>query len=164
MPDVRSLMDSLPDSACRPILRVRVRAPPSDGRARRPGAVMAGGPFRLRHAAMHGISQVPGRSILYVCRALRSRPSPRRLAWRRHGYCPRVQQNEDPSSCMMSRLNRTAFVPAVYASRTTSPSSMQDSLPVGCSPLPGGSRTLWIATKGFGRLHCRSPFPGLAWR
>src|ERR1700681_3830574 len=31
------------------------------------------------------------------------------------------------------------------------------------SPLPGGSRTLWIATKGF-RSHSRPPFLDLSWR
>lgn len=33
---------------------------------------------------------------------------------------------------MMSRLSRTALVPAVYASRRTLPYAMQDSLPAGC--------------------------------
>lgn len=53
-----------------------------------------------------------------------------------------------------------ALASAVYASRATSPPLVQDSLPAGgLSPLPGGGRTLWIASKGF-RSH-PSSFPGL---
>ena len=37
---------------------------------------------------------------------------------------------------------------------------MQDSLPAGGWPLPGGCRTLWTPTKGFDHLHLISSFSG----
>jgi hypothetical protein len=41
----------------------------------------------------------------------------------------------------------------------------QDSLPAGCQPLPDGTFTHWVPTKGFERrLHTHPPFLGFAWR
>ncbi len=40
------------------------------------------------------------------------------------------------TTCLISRLDRTARVLAVYASQPTSPSSTQDSLPAGGTPWP----------------------------
>ena len=51
---------------------------------------------------------------------------------------PPYPWRKPPTIVCFSRLYHTAFVPAVYASQTPSPGSMQDSLPVGCRPFPGG--------------------------
>jgi len=41
----------------------------------------------------------------------------------------------------------------------------QDSLPAGCQPLPDGTFTHWVPTKGFEYLlHTHPPFLGFAWR
>ena len=121
-------------------------------------------PLPATHAAVQRISQVPGRSILYLCPALRSRPSPltpRIAAWwvlpplpteRRpqHEHDIEIQSHGFSTRCL--RFVRDVTI------------SAQDSLPAGCWPLPGGSRTLWIAMKGFRWLDHRSPFPGFACR
>ena len=66
------------------------------------------------------------------------------------------------SSFTISRL-RDASSPAVYASRRALPHAMQDSLPAGGLRLcRAGSRTRWIATRGF--RSCHPPLQGLPWR
>ena len=53
--------------------------------------------------------------------------------------------------------------PAVYASRRALPHAMQASLPAGgLRRCRAGSRTRWIATRGFSS--CHPPPQGLAWR
>ena len=63
---------------------------------------------------------------------------------------------------MMSRLNHTASIPTTYASGAALPRNPQGLLPAGCWPLPGGSRTLWIALKGLERFPKSSVIP-LSW-
>jgi hypothetical protein len=112
------------------------------------------------HVGTHGISQVSWRSIPYLCPALRPRPDRQDLA-----LCgpvdaaPGPNTPKAPANCDLGAQPR-ASASAAYASRTASPPPLQGSLPAGgLQPLPGGSRTLWNATKGF-RLH-PSSFPGL---
>jgi len=74
--------------------------------------------------------------LLYICPALRprlrcsnslivrSRSLPLSVKWKPHAIST------------ISRLNDTAFVLAVYASRALSPRPMQDSLPATCYALP----------------------------
>jgi hypothetical protein len=47
------------------------------------------------------------------------------------GAVPHTQHNEDVSNHMISRLNHTASIPTVYASRSLLPDPMQDSFPAG---------------------------------
>jgi len=63
---------------------------------------------------------------------------------------------------MMSRLHHTASIPATYASGAALPQNPQGSLPGGRWPFPGGSRTPWIASKGFERCSTSSLIP-LSW-
>ena len=53
--------------------------------------------------------------------------SPKRKQW----YCPHIQHNEDVNDHMISRLDHTALIPTVYASRSLLPDPMQDSFPAG---------------------------------
>ena len=66
------------------------------------------------------------------------------------------------SSFVISRL-RDASSPAVYASRRALP-QRHARLASGwrAAPLPGGSRTRWIASRGFRSSH--PPLQGFAWR
>jgi len=80
---------------------------------------------------------------------------------------PRPTRRRPRRTCMMSRLHHTASVPAAYASRSALPRYPQGSLPAGRWPLPGGSRTLWIAAKSFRTLLyviAHPPFPGFSCR
>jgi hypothetical protein len=82
---------------------------------------------------------------------------PRRYRSCRHR--PRTNQTEGLSGYIISRLTQgfsfrcLRFASDVAASRARLASGWR------AAPLPGGSRTLWIASKGF-RLH-PSSFPGL---
>ena len=76
--------------------------------------------------------------------------------------CPRIQHDEGSGDHMMSRLNYTALIPTTYASSAALPRNPQGLLPVGRWPLPGGSRTLWIALKGLERCSRSSLIP-LSW-
>ena len=59
---------------------------------------------------------------------------------RRVGVVPAVDKSED-SREKRSRLNRTAWALAVYASQRGSPLPTQDSLPAAGQALPGGIRS-----------------------
>ena len=92
------------------------------------------------------------------CSKTPAEPSrPRRLRSCRHR--PRANQTEGLSGYIISRLTQgfsfrcLRFASDVAASRAKLASGWR------AAPLPGGSRTLWIASKGF-RLH-PSSFPGL---
>src|SRR2546430_6270208 len=79
--------------------------------------------------------------------------------WRSCRHRPRPTQTEGLNGYIISRLTQgfsfrcLRFASDVAASRARLASGWR------AAPLPGGSRTLWIASKGF-RLH-PSSFPGL---
>ena len=83
--------------------------------------------------------------------------------WRSCRCCPRATQAEGLNGYIISRLTQgfsfrcLRFASDVAVSRARLASGRR------AAPLPGGSRTLWIALKGF-RLHFRSPFLDLSWR
>jgi hypothetical protein len=88
-------------------------------------------PGRRFHTDTHGTSQVPWRPIPYLCPALRPRPNRLFLAIAAFPMLP-----PDPTRRRLQHFhdfeaNHRALVPAVYASRTTLPPPMQDSLPAG---------------------------------
>lgn len=82
---------------------------------------------------MYGVSQVSGEP-LNACSALGLRQ-----AWA-SGYCDtsdiafRTVNNVGPATFMISELNHTAYILAVYASRAGLPQTAQDSLPTGGQP------------------------------
>ena len=57
---------------------------------------------------------------------------------------PLLLKASAPATSVISRLNRTAYAFAVYASQPPSPTSTQDSLPTGGLPWSGGTRTRWV--------------------
>jgi hypothetical protein len=83
--------------------------------------------------------------------------------WRSCRCCPRSTQAEGPSGYIISRLTQSfsirclRFTSGVTASRARLTSDWR------AAPLPGGGRTLWIASKGF-RLHLHSPFQDFSCR
>ena len=80
--------------------------------------------------------------------------------WRR--CCPRGEDDEGSGDQSDFGAYHRASAPAVYASRAPLREPRQDSLPAGwLTPLPCGSRTHWIASKGFRSFTCPSSFPGL---
>jgi len=84
---------------------------------------------------------------------------------RRFGAAPAPNTTKAPTIETISGLNHTASAPAVYASRRTSPTAMQDSLAAGGEPLPRGSRTLWASNRFQHKIiSYESPFPGFACR
>src|SRR4051794_39330400 len=146
------------------LLRVRVRhgAPAAAKvRSRARGLWSAGLPLSGGlHGGTHGISQVSWRSIPHLCPDLRPRPDQQDLALIGPAdAAPGTNTPKAPAKRDLGAQPR-ALVSAAYASRAALPPPMQGSLPAGgLRPLPGGSRTLWSAMKGF-RLH-PSSFPGL---
>ena len=89
---------------------------------------------RFRRASpvgVSGISQVSWRSIPCLCHAPRPRPSRPSLAFGGpDGAAPSTERLK-ASACKQYRGYHTASASAVYASRTTLPAPMQDSLPAG---------------------------------
>src|SRR5215210_2357515 len=82
---------------------------------------------------------------------------------RRAGAAPAFDKSKG-SRDDLSRLNRTAWALAVYASQWESPPPTQDSLPAAGQALPGGIRaTRRVPLKGF-RVRVSSSFPELSWR
>ena len=106
-------------------------------------------------------SQVPGKSIPCLCHALRFRPVRTDLAlpvgtmlspqFRQRGHPQYPFRNSIPW------LRHPLSTLQVVRYRTR----MQDWLPAGGWPLPGGSRTLWTSAKGFYPLHRTFSFPRL---
>jgi len=87
---------------------------------------------RLAHRVdMCGSSQVPRRSILYLCLGLGPRPNRRSLACIGLVDAAPAATTAKASAWRRYRGYREASVPAVYASRAMLPPPMQDSLPVG---------------------------------
>ena len=112
-----------------------------------------------------GTSQVPRRSIPCLCPALRPRPNRRSLASltvasvlpprfprrRLQRFMNFGAQLRGFGTCCLRFKSDVATTPAKLASGRLA------------WPLPGGRRTLWIATKGF-RSKSHPPFLDLSWR
>jgi len=83
--------------------------------------------------------------------------------WRSCRCCPRATQAEGLNGYIISRLTQglsircLRFTSGVTATHARLASGWR------AAPLPGGGRTLWIASKGF-RLHRHSPFQDLSCR
>jgi hypothetical protein len=83
--------------------------------------------------------------------------------WRSYRCCPRATQTEGLNGHIISRLTQgfsircLRFTSDVAAAHARLASSRR------ATPLPGGGRTLWIASKGF-RLHLHSPFQDFSCR
>lgn len=69
-----------------------------------------------------------------------------------------------PTDSVLTRLNHTACVLAVYASQPTSPWSTQDSLPAAGQLCRAGVATRWAPVRGFVVFTSAPPRPGFAWR
>ena len=154
-------MDSVPGSACSSVFVFAMALPERRRSVSGLGNFVSRSPLSGDlHVGTHGISQVSWRSIPHLCPALRPRPDRQALA-----LCgpvdaaPGTNTPKAPAKHDLGAQPR-ALVSAAYASRMVLPPPMLGSLPAGgLQPLPGGSRTLWNAMKGF-RLH-PSSFPGL---
>jgi len=110
-----------------------------------------------------GISQVSWRSIPYLCPAPRPRPSRQDLAVERS--CrrrPRATHAEGLSLYIISGLTQGFSIRCLRFTSDVAAAHARLASGWRATPLPGGGRTLWIATRGF-RLH---PFssPELACR
>src|ERR1700740_3141578 len=96
------------------------------------------------------------------CSKTPAEPTGPRL-WRSCRHRPRPTQTEGLSGYIISRLTQgfsiccLRFTSDVAVSRARLASGWR------AAPLPGGGRTLWIASKGF-RLHYHSPFQDLSCR
>ena len=132
------------------------------GRIRAWGPWSAGLPLSGNlHVGTHGISQVPWRSVPYLCPALRPRPDQQDLADSGPAdAAPGPNTPKAPAGHDIEAQPR-ALVSAAYASRGTLPPPMQGSLPAGGLRLyrkgvePSGPRR-----KVSG--HIRSPFQDLS--
>ena len=104
---------------------------------------MVGGPVRARalgqpaaqlpahsHADAGGISQVPRRSIPYLCPGPRPRPDRRSLTLTVSSMLPRSTHSEGSSDHYFEAIH-AASAPAAYASRRALPHAVQGSLPAG---------------------------------
>ena len=116
------------------------------------------------HVDVSGISQVPRRSVLCLCLGPRPRPNQRSLAYL-------SVSSMLPPLRGQRRLQRVSYFGAIARLQHLLPTLQEWCCHHPCKarfrlaglPLPGGSRTLWIALKGF-RSHSHSPFLDLSWR
>ena len=116
------------------------------------------------HVDVSGISQVSRRSILCLCLGPGPRPNQRSLAYL-------SVSSMLPSLRGQRRLQRVSYFGAIARLQHLLPTLQEWCCHHPCKarfrlaglPLPGGSRTLWIALKGF-RSHSHSPFLDLSWR
>ena len=143
----------------------------SGGLPRAWASCSAGVPFpACLHMDACGISQVSWRSLPHLCPVLQTPAEPiRPRLYRPHRCCPRSQHAEGFSAIMISGLTQgfstccLRFTSSVATARARLASGWR------AAPLPGGSRTLRIATKGFrsqslsgfilaqGKFHCEPP-------
>jgi hypothetical protein len=106
-----------------------------------------------------GISQVPRRSVPYLCPAATPRPDRRLLAMvGTTNAAPAFYATKAPAR-YLSRGQYAASVPAAYASRAMSPPPMQGSLPAGWLAFTGRESNPLDRDERF-QLHT-FPFPGL---
>ena len=161
------LFASLPGSTRSSSLRVSQLALPRSEGTSGPGPLFNRRPdLPVRsHVDVNGTSQVPKRSILCLCPALRPRPNRRSLASltvasvlpprfprrRLQRFMNFGAQLRGFGTCCLRFKSDVATTPAKLASGRLA------------WPLPGGRRTLWIATKGF-RSKSHPPFLDLSWR
>ena len=116
------------------------------------------------HVDVSGISQVSRRSILCLCLGPGPRPNQRSLAYL-------SVSSMLPPLRGQRRLQRVSYFGAIARLQHLLPTLQEWCCHHPCKtrfrpaglPLPGGSRTLWIALKGF-RSHFHSPFLDLSWR
>jgi len=161
------LFASLPGSTRSSSVRVSQLALPEGRRASGPGHLFNRRPNLpvCLHVDVSGTSQVPRRSIPCLCPALRPRPNRRSLASltvasvlpprfprrRLQRFMNFGAQLRGFGTCCLRFKSDVATTPAKLASGRLA------------WPLPGGRRTLWIATKGF-RSKSHPPFLDLSWR
>lgn len=116
------------------------------------------------HVDVSGISQVSRRSILCLCLGPGPRPNQRSLAYL-------SVSSMLPPLRGQRRLQRVSYFGAIARLQHLLPTLQEWCCHHPCKarfrlaglPLPGGSRTLWITTKGF-RSHSRPPLLDLSWR
>jgi len=158
----RFLMVSVAGSTPPRIVRVRRGAPEEcGGHSSGLGRLVSRRPYAgLFVVDASGISQVAWRSIPCLCPAPRPRPS--RQVLTSSGLASAAPGSNKPKAPagIISRglphgfsICRLRFTSSVAAAHARLASGWR------AAPLPGGSRTLWVALKGF-RLH-PSSFPGL---
>jgi len=138
---------------------------PPEGAAQAGVRCSAGDPLPAApHVDVSGISQVSWQSIPCLCPGLRPRPNRQLLALAVLSMLP-----PHPTRRRLRRLHdfeATAGLrhplPTLHERRCRRPCKARFRL--AGWPLPGGSRTLWIAMKGFRSSSRRPPFQDLACR
>jgi len=116
------------------------------------------------HVDVSGISQVSRRSILCLCLGPGPRPNQRSLAYLSVSSMLPSLRTAKASACQLFRGSITRLqhlLPTLQEWCCHHPCKARFRL--AGLPLPGGSRTLWIALKGF-RSHFHSPFLDFSWR
>src|ERR1700704_2839701 len=83
--------------------------------------------------------------------------------WRSCRHRPRPTQTEGLSGYIISRLTQGFSIHCLRFTSDVAVSHARLASGWRAAPLPGGGRTLWIASKGF-RLHFHSPFQDLSCR
>jgi hypothetical protein len=80
-------------------------------------------------------------------------------------FCPHGCDNGDSGHNTTFGVLSHGFCTRCLRFVPPSLTTTQDSLPAGCQPLPDGTFTHWVPTKGFEhRLHTHPPFLSFAWR
>jgi hypothetical protein len=96
------------------------------------------------------------------CSKTPAEPTRPRL-WRSCRHRPRPTQTEGLSGYIISRLTQGFSIRCLRFTSDVAVSHARLASGWRAAPLPGGGRTLWIASKGF-RLHYHSPFQDLSCR
>jgi len=118
-------------------------------------AALRSGPARVD---ANGISQVFRRSILCLCSVPGPRPNRCILAFAAASMLPPLSGRRRLRRWLISGLTRKLRHLLSYASRPRCRSRAKLASGWLAQPLPGGSRTHWIATRGFSSC-CRSSSP-----
>ena len=80
-------------------------------------------------------------------------------------FCPHGCDDEDSGHNTAFGVLSHGFCTRCLRFVPPSLTTTQDSLPAGCQPLPDGTFTHWVPTKGFEHfLHTHPPFLSFAWR
>ena len=96
------------------------------------------------------------------CSKTPAEPTRPRL-WRSCRCCPRPTQTEGLSGYIISRLTQGFSIRCLRFTSDVAAAHARLASGWRAAPLPGGGRTLWIASKGF-RLHLHSPFQDFSCR
>ena len=83
--------------------------------------------------------------------------------WRSCRCCPRATQTEGLNGYIISRLTQGFSIRCLRFTNGVTAAHARLASGWRAAPLPGGGRTLWIASKGF-RLHLHSPFQDFSCR